>query len=40
MLVIVNEDVNEDVILDDNKDVSKFEDDLNQDEINELSRWS
>ena len=38
MLVIVNEDVNEDVILDDNKDVSKFEDDLNQDEINELSR--
>lgn len=38
MLVIVNEDVNEDVILDDNVDVSKFEDDLNQDEINELSR--
>lgn len=38
MLVIVNEDVNEDVILDDNEDVSKFEDDLNQDEINELSR--
>ena len=38
MLVIFNEDVNEDVILDDNEDVSKFEDDLNQDEINELSR--
>lgn len=34
MLVIVNEDVIEDA----NEDVSKFEDDLNQDEINELSR--
>lgn len=38
MLVIVNEDIHEDVILDDYEDVSKFEDDLNQDEINQLSR--